>query len=383
MKIILLSDVHLLENKPVSRLDDTANTVFRKLTQVFSYARKEGVHCILQAGDLFDVSRSWSLLSRCLGYFLSNSDVPVYCVYGQHDLYMGSWESRERTILGSLDKAGLVGILGPEGVIIGESVVFGSSYGQGIPKIPASLDFCGCAILVVHRRIAVDPEWYGDVDYQDARDFLRKHSQFDLILCGDAHQAFLYQGNGRTICNAGPMLRREAVESMFKHNPQFFVYDTSVRDIVDVVPLDCESADVVLSRENYSKQVRLRLDEFVKGLDKVRLRGVGFSFMDNLLRYMEDNEIGEELRKLILEIVEGGSHGETRYSGSGDNQKITSSDRGEEGGLEPTEGRGAAVNGSAWKVRTHRFEERRKAIGRSKARSRQAGKEAQGNDCQN
>ena len=318
MKIVLLSDVHALEDRPASRLDNTAETVMGKLEQVFKYADPKAV--ILQAGDFCDISRSWGLLNR-LVLLLRGLRSTLFAVYGQHDLYMGSWESRDRTILGVLSKMGLVGVLDPfKGRVFANAfgdpqpfstVVWGVSYGE---QISPNLDFDIAKedftrVLVIHKRIAVNAGWYGDTEYTDARTFLRDHPEFDLILCGDAHQPFLYQEEGsrgkRTICNTGPLLRREATDAMFEHKPQFFVYDTDERDIVDIVPIVCAPAEEVLSMENYRKQNRQRLDEFIGALTELKASGVGLSIMDSLNYYFENNEISEEVKSLILRIVGG------------------------------------------------------------------------------
>ena len=75
MKIALLSDIHLVAENPIARLDDIVVTEFGKLSAVFMYCIEHNIDVILQAGDLVDIKRSWELLPR-LTTFLNSRHSP-------------------------------------------------------------------------------------------------------------------------------------------------------------------------------------------------------------------------------------------------------------------------------------------------------------------
>jgi len=212
MKFILISDLHISLEQPIGRLDNVAVISFHKLNIVLEYARKINA-VVVQAGDFVDKPRSWFLLPM-LTSCLMKYKIPIYCVAGQHDVYMYNEETKDNTTLGVLAKAGLVHILNEHPVEIRNVRIYGASHGQEIPVPDDGL----VNILVVHEPIAM--EWAG-VDYIDAEVFLKEHKEYDYILCGDIHRKFLIQKNGRTILNTGPMVRRSATEYNFKHAPGF------------------------------------------------------------------------------------------------------------------------------------------------------------------
>ena len=116
MKLLLLSDLHLLWKNPVARKDNLPDIQFEKLEFVLDYAQEKDC-IILQAGDMFDRPRSYHLLSQVMD-IIGSYEVPIYCVYGQHDTYLYSKETRYATNLGILERSGLVHILNDKGQLI-------------------------------------------------------------------------------------------------------------------------------------------------------------------------------------------------------------------------------------------------------------------------
>ena len=301
MKLVLLSDVHLSWDNPIARKDNLFETQFKKLNFVFDWATDNNAN-ILQAGDLFHRPRSWYLLPVMID-FLKNHSAKLHCVFGQHDTYLYSEDIRKTTSLGILAKLGLVDILdmhliNEEGVLI-----VGCSYGKKIPEIE---DFGEsdpyCKILVIHAPISDAPLYPGhELTY--ARNFLRLHNEYDLILCGDIHKAFIYGSKGRYIVNTGPMLRRECNEYNFKHKPHFLVYDTKTKTLEDVT-IPHEPADKVLTREHIERVDfnDLMLQDFIKSVETGEVKSA--SFTDNLRIFIEKNDLTEEVVNILSKVME-------------------------------------------------------------------------------
>jgi DNA repair exonuclease SbcCD nuclease subunit len=302
MKILLLSDLHLVVDNPIARLDDLVSTQWDKLDWIYEYARKNKINLILQAGDITHTKRSWSLL-KILTDFLSLYDaIPTCVVKGQHDSYFHDLDN-DKTTTGILLSAGLLKLLDKNGRSLQNEkhiMVYGASYGE---EVPNNLEDDAYNILVIHAPIA--EKGIPGVNYIDATEFLKKHKGYDLILCGDIHEKFLIKYKGRFICNTGPMLRMEASKYMFKHKPCFFVLDTDKNEIKEVL-IPVAPAGNVLSRDHIDKQ-KQRQEEFDDFIDRVKdASGVSsVDFLENLQLIMKKNKTPLPVKKIVEKYMEG------------------------------------------------------------------------------
>ena len=299
MKMILLSDLHLINDNPIARLDNLTEVQWEKLDFIFSYARKENIRHILQAGDFTDTKRSWELLQKLADYFSPlRQKVKIYCVKGQHDSYYHDMEN-QKTTTGVLISSGLLTLLGPEpNVFVRDSgnsiLIYGASFGEDIPKVGNKQT---CNILVIHAPIGVMNTPH--VEHVDAIRFMKKHKDFDLILCGDIHEKFLIENDKQIICNTGPLLRKEATEYIMSHLPCFYVYDTDSHKI-KTVNIPVTDGKQVMSREHIDQR-KERQDNFAAFVEKVREKSSGSSidFSENLKMVMFKNKTSKDVRKII------------------------------------------------------------------------------------
>lgn len=311
MNLILLSDTHLLWDKPIARLDDLHQTQFIKLKFIFDYA--EGTNSkIIIAGDVFNKPRSWNLLPEMTD-FLKKYDIEIFSVYGQHDTYMYSIETRDKTNLGVLAKAGLVRILEGQSLSLNGGLTkeqktdfYGVSYGQDIPKIKNKDCF---NILVIHAPIAAKA-LYPNQQYIDALTFL-KENPFDLIVAGDIHQKYMFEYEGRYICNSGPLLRKEASIYNFSHKPGFWFVNiedlANHKDVPVFVEIPHRPAEEILSRTHldYEKESESVLNEFISSISNTKIEE-GVSFVDNLWRFVKENNIEKPVVDLLSEVINKG-----------------------------------------------------------------------------
>lgn len=299
MKILLLSDLHLVVDNPVARLDDLTETQWDKLDWVYEYAKKNGVELVLQAGDLTHTKRSWSLLNRLTDFFSFYDDIPTWIVKGQHDSYFHDLDNN-KTTTGILLSARLLTLLDKNGWSSKGVTVYGASYGEEVPFDLRASDY---NILVIHAPIA--EKGIPGVNYIDALQFLKEHDEYDFILCGDIHEKFLIKYKNRFICNTGPMLRMEATKYMFKHQPCFFVLDTDNNEI-DKISIPAAPADSVLSRDHIEKQ-KQRQDEFNDFIERVKdASGVSsVDFLENLNLVMKKNKTPLTVKKIVEKYMEG------------------------------------------------------------------------------
>jgi DNA repair exonuclease SbcCD nuclease subunit len=300
MKILFLSDLHLVVDNPIARLDDLTEIQWSKLDWVYKYAKKNGIELILQAGDLTHTKRSWSLLKRLADFFSFYYGILTWIVKGQHDSYFHDLDNN-KTTTGILLSAGLLTLLDKNGRSSKGVTVYGTSYGE---EVPCDLKESRYNILVIHAPIA--EKGIPGVNYIDALQFLKEHDEYDFILCGDIHEKFLIKHKGRFICNTGPMLRMEATKYMFDHRPCFFVVDTIKKDMIEEVLIPTAPAKLVLSRDHIEKQ-KQRQDEFNDFIERVKdASGISsVDFLENLNLIMKKNKTPLAVKKIVEKYMEG------------------------------------------------------------------------------
>lgn len=299
MKLILVSDLHLVHKNPQARTDDLVETQFKKFEFILKFARRNKA-ALLVAGDFFNIPRSWMLLPRVIGV-LKYYDVPVYAVYGQHDTYLYSEETRERTNLGVLAKARLVKVLDDVPVGEDDALLYGCSFGSEIPAAEVRKDLC--RVLVIHAPISNRAVYPGQ-KFTMGDKFLKDHPEFDLVICGDIHIQFEERFKGRFIFNTGPVVRKEATEYNFMHKPSLVLFDTETREY-EWVEIPHAVAESVLDRSHIDRaeEISSILDGFVKALPgESEVQEVGFN--ENLLAFIRANKIERPVVDLISEIME-------------------------------------------------------------------------------
>jgi len=305
MKIILLSDCHIMAHNPVARLDDAHEVSIRKFRYVLEKAfNLDGI--VLTAGDMFDRPRSWYLLPEMVDLLKNYKGVEVYSIFGQHDQYFYSHETRHTTNLGILAEMELVTILDGKSQLkmkYGEKKVwiYGAGEGEKVPEVEKKGEE-DINILVIHDDISDRPLWLGH-DYIQAKRFLLRYGDFHLILCGDIHRKFMIEMEGRIILNSGPMMRKTA--DLWEHEPGFFVYHThNEKRKISWNEIPHSPPEEVLTREHLddSRENEDMLDDFMKAM-KIR-KVEKASFASNLGRFIEENDVEQDIVDIISKTME-------------------------------------------------------------------------------
>lgn len=287
-----MSDIHATDKIPAGRLDDIFETFDQKFSFVLKYAQKNNC-VILQAGDMSDSSRNWNILD----YYIEKIKVPFYTVFGQHDLYNRADHIRTPTTMLSLSKASKIKLLGKKPEVFKGVSVYGANWGQPIPEPnPTSEN-----ILVLHAPISKKEEWSGQ-DFTHPRYFLRKHSDYDVVLVGDVHRAFKIKTGSQWIVNTGPMLRLEANEYNFTHKPHFCVWNSDTQKM-ETIEIPHRPAKEVLTREHIEakKLSKQELDSFANNLKG--MKPLADMRKQKIKEYLRKNVKNRFVEKLVMEIV--------------------------------------------------------------------------------
>ncbi len=133
MNILYFTDPHFCAYNPVARTDNYLETTFNKLDEIKTIAKKEKCEVLLVSGDWYHL-KSWHknpylLTNRLIDYFKSLS-VPIYGIYGDHDLSARDVINLERQPLGTLAKGANIRLINK-----GENFDLGGAvYVTGAPK---------------------------------------------------------------------------------------------------------------------------------------------------------------------------------------------------------------------------------------------------------
>lgn len=135
--------------------------------------------------------------------------------------------------------------------------------------------------------------WPGCTDLPAER-LLDKFPQFDLIVTGHNHKAFVVEKDGRVLVNPGSLTRQEADKD--EHKPRVYLWYAKSNTVTPVyLPIEKN----VISREHLDrvKERDERISAFVERLDTDWQ--IGISFEENLERFEKENKV----RKSVMEII--------------------------------------------------------------------------------
>lgn len=311
MKLLLTGDLHLFRKQPRNRTDDFRQTLLNKFKWLFDLATDKMCDAIIQPGDFFDHPRvSFEDLAVLYGIIHNNfARIPIYAVYGQHDLFNHNLEKGHKTPLHFLQTIGLVKIVPNECIPIqamldkqesGRVWVSGASWGEEVPE-PKEGVF---NILVTHRMAIKDDDsklWEGQEGFVTAQELL--DFRFNLVVVGDNHNQFITHDKKRfsTLFNLGSLGRSNIDQT--EHIPKVVIYDTDTRKYEEYeVPIQPASEVFDLSKVEEAKERDERIVNFAETLSSGE--NVALDFLQNLRTFMRQEELDEDVRNELESAME-------------------------------------------------------------------------------
>ena len=315
--LILTSDWHLREDTPICRTDDFWEAQWNKVTQVMRL--QERYECpIAHAGDLFHYWKSSPyLLSRSieelspLGY--SDENKKFYSVVGQHEIPQHNINLIEKSGTNVLWECNIIELPGMYG--INNSGFFGSKTPADLSDfITEDLDnegnllseedrikpFIGKGVGIWHKFVWDGKHWpWPECPEMTAKEVLKKHPDFDLIVTGDYHKPFTYEYKGRLLVNPGCLTRQ--VADYADHRPRVYLWYAETNT---VEPHYLDISDGVVSREHIEKKEEIdkRIEAFISRLSDDWETVT--SFDENLKRFMSSNRIRKEVTELVYKAID-------------------------------------------------------------------------------
>lgn len=309
MKLLLTGDWHLTDIKPKRRLDDYFATQIDKLEQVRRIYEEYKCVAVIQPGDFFDKYRtSHRVVSEVLRYLLTCwRGVPLFCIFGQHDIDGHSAATIHNSALKVLHAAEVVNLIsnyGAREVIDGVELV-GLGFGEELSGNESDDwmddDF---KVLVVHKMICGESLYPGHKP-TTPKAFLRQNPDYDLIVCGDYHYRFIENIRDRYIINPGCLVRKTIGEKDLAHEPAVVIFDTETREAV-VEKLAVQPVEKVF---NFTVSERLdepdyeALNKFLENMEAAE--GVDIGWREILLGLYKKEGINKRVCDLVdFAIVE-------------------------------------------------------------------------------
>jgi DNA repair exonuclease SbcCD nuclease subunit len=279
--LIIGSDFHLREDKPVCRTDDYWAEIWRKMDFISDLQKK--YNCpVICAGDLF---HHWKpspyLITETIKHIPNN----FWTIYGQHDLPQHNLDLAYKSGINTLIEAGKI------------HAMEATHFGQIPSEIPKKITIGGLnnPILVWHTfNYQGKAPWPGCIA-PTGRKLLKKYPEYDLIITGDNHKTFVEEYQGRILVNPGSLMRSNA--DQINHKPCVFLYYASTNTVKQVfLPINKD----VISQEHIEKaeERELRIDSFI---NKLKDDTQSFlSFEDNVKSLIHSNK---DIHKKTIELI--------------------------------------------------------------------------------
>lgn len=293
MDILLTGDLHLTNKTPSNRLDDFEETCLRKLDFVLQTA-KDQASVIFQPGDLFDNHTVSNDFLIKVFRRIKNSSIYFFTVYGQHDLKHRNKGNTSLDVLAATCPNMILLHSGSQSSFTKDIEVYGSSYGEDIPKINTPDKF---NILILHRMIIDEKVWEQQKEFDWGKSFLRRN-KFDIIVSGDNHKSFALQEKDQILFNNGSMLRSRI--DQVNHKPYIMIYNFETKKY-NYVYIPIQNPSEVFRMEEVAREEKRdeKIKAFVDGLDDDQ--ELGTKFEDNMHVFIQENNVPKEIANILLE----------------------------------------------------------------------------------
>ena len=279
---IFCSDLHLREDTPTCWTGDFQLEQWTALAFIKNLQEQYQIPVYI-AGDIFHVWKSspW-LLSMAMQHFPEQA----FCIAGQHDLPQHAMSLIEKSGLFTLAKAGYVTLLDE------------CNWGQEPKEGSYYFENYDCHLLVWHNLTYLSKPFPGASGGM-AEGILRKYDKFPIILCGDNHQSFTVEYQGRRLVNPGNITRQTADQADFQPRVAlWYAADNSI----EWVNLPIQEG--VISRSHIDKKDErdARIDAFVSKLNGEYVAEL--SFEDNLKQFFAVNNVRDQIKEIIYKSLD-------------------------------------------------------------------------------
>lgn len=289
MKFLLIGDPHIMERRPICRVDEFMEAQEQKWE--FIREKAEYADYVLCPGDLFeDWDASKELVNRSFDLLPDN----LIVIPGNHDLPRHNIRKIHKSAMGILWKAGKIRVL------IREPLEFSGKNRVTIHPFPwrtspTSTDYEGVNIALIHYMTWIGKDPYPGIKEISAGRLLRRMKGFDLILSGHNHERFGVDDNkGHRLVNPGSLMRTEATQ--ISHKPCVYFWDSLTKELTKK-PIPIEKGVVTRVHLERREEKDERMNVVIRRMKEDF--EVGLSFKKNMEEYIRTHRI----RKGVLDKI--------------------------------------------------------------------------------
>lgn len=266
MKILITGDPHLWDRNILSREDTSSSTSLKKVEEVFSLASFLKVDALILTGDVFHAPVRSKIWLYKLKLLLRSSPVPIFSIFGNHDIPDGSFQNRFYTDLGNIFLDGYFHCLLPPPTFYKEEWISGiSSYTPQEEYQPDSRT----TVLVIHHFLAPA---FNDKNILPPEQIKSLYPNVRFVIAGHDHQHYLEDSsNGFILIRPGSLMRPSASPEN-NRIPEVALLDTSTSSVTwypltSALPFD-KVFNVALRQKQKVKV--FSLDDFTNNVRSVK-----------------------------------------------------------------------------------------------------------------
>jgi DNA repair protein SbcD/Mre11 len=272
MKLLFLTDTHIRASSPQNRTDDFVNTLKNKFREVNEIAKREGVHAILHGGDFFDIPSPSLAVCGDFVSIMGEAGVPIYGIAGNHDVFGHNPDTLPRTMLGFIDRIGLVKLIHPGQPLFLEQngirvQVTGQHYHYDLDRRDPRLDYCVDSVeadVGIHMVHGMEGVAHTRVDQI-------MDTKAHLTLCGHNHMGWPeVKHDGKIFYNPGGFVRLSNHPADAGRTPQVLILDmtSGKMEIKKIKLTSAPKGEECLDRTKNEEAafMQSRLADFVQGI---------------------------------------------------------------------------------------------------------------------
>lgn len=290
-----ISDLHLSLQKPACRADkDWMAVQAGYLKQVRDLSYRLNQVPVLCAGDIFD---RWNAPAELINFALAELPEKMLCIPGQHDLPEHRMDAIDRSAYATLVLARkVIDTSGDQNLFDYKFIIDGFGWGQ---HIHAARKKSKLRIALVHKYLwAYDKCYPGAPESSNIASFKKEFEGWNVIISGDNHQHFKSPTTvGGVIFNPGTFIRRKSDE--ISHIPCAAI----IHDDGTVKPFYFNTeGDKFHFGVKDQTPAPINMRDFINQLESLGEHGL--NFREEVERYLENNEVEEETRQIILRTIQ-------------------------------------------------------------------------------
>lgn len=305
MKLLITADLHLRGNKPRCRLDeDWYSTQAHMLLSIMGTASKYKANAVAIAGDIFHTSRVDQAYESLFIQSMTDENIPVFIMPGQHDLPGHSFNRIYDSSFGVIwthaeQNTGGIGILPMHSLMDWEEF-------QGNPRHIHESSRMGTEhILCVHRTILPDGMTLPSNKVQTPQQALDEiDPKYKIIISGDVHQKHVYiagtrsDHKGRMVIVPGCAIRQKTEEQ--EYDPSVVLFDTETKEY-EFISLHDELSMITDEYLIKKKQQETQIGAFMEAVSSATT--ISLSYEDNVRDALKSDNVTDEIEKEVSIMI--------------------------------------------------------------------------------